>query len=154
MAGIIEAVLTHRYGPARIVDDGPYIERRWLESDEHSTSVLYQDPNFLWDATTSRDLDVLKPIYGDALGGFLLHASLKVATLGTHEFWGLYTIRALQEQVSLCHTERFEPGICFFMDAANVWFYGVKNGVLWCYDAAFDELYEVADVATAPMNYW
>ena len=149
MIGIIESVLTRRYGPPRIADDGPYTERRWLEGSERSTSVLYQAPNLLWDATTSGDLDVLKPIYGDALGGFLLGGSLKAATRGSHEFYGLYTIATLQEQMKLYLTERFEPGISFFMDAANVWFYGVKREVLWCYDSTFDELYEVADVATA-----
>ena len=33
------------------------------------------------------------------------------------------------------------------MDAANVWYYGVKDGQMWVYDLPFDDLDCLGDVA-------
>jgi hypothetical protein len=148
MIGILESILRKRYGSPRVVQNGPLIEYRWNETDESRSSILYKDENFVWGRNSPEELIALKPIYGDAIGGFLLGDSFKVATLGGHELWGLYTLPMIQDLPPIHRALELEPGIGFFMDAANVWFYGAKDGILWEYDEPFDEIWGEVDIAT------
>jgi len=54
--------------------------------------------------------------------------------------FGLYTTRTLQHQPEVRSANLHDPEVCFFMDSANVWFYGVKDCQLYVYDAETEEL--------------
>jgi hypothetical protein len=88
----------------------------------------------------------LAPIYGEFFGGFILPNVLKVATLSNERIWGLYPIDELRDLAPVRRALGLESGINFFMDSANVWYYGVKRSYLYCYDREFDELYSMGSV--------
>jgi len=93
-----------------------------------------------WTDSLRAEYGALEPIYGNARGAFLVKSSLKVATLSGPAEWGLYPIELLREQPEVRFANSIDPDLAFFMDASNVWYYGLKQGQLWCFDAATDEL--------------
>jgi hypothetical protein len=97
----------------------------------------------------SKNLHVgeLEPIYGNFRGGVVLGDWLHIATFARPDIWGLYPIRELQATPQIREALAREPGICYFMDAANVWYYGVRDGELWCYDTDPDEFYSFGPMA-------
>jgi hypothetical protein len=149
MIGILEHILESRYGLPRIISSGPLLEYRWNDSDELRSCVLHKNRSekIDWGRNLSPQRAGLQPIYGDAIGGFLVGDSLKVAMLGAEKLWGLYTLAKIQDLQPVHRALQLEPGISFFMDSANVWYYGAKNGDLWEYDEPFDELNNLGDIA-------
>jgi hypothetical protein len=121
------------------------VEFRWNQEEKGNGSTLYKRLD--WDIQLEREFGELKEVYGDALGGILMGDSLKMATLRGPSIWGIWPIRELHKQIpDVCARE---PGICYFMDASNVWFYGVKRGRLWEYDFAPNELNDIGPIETA-----
>lgn len=138
MTSLIEDVLTERYGVPTIVPGAHVAEYRWNEHSEPLSCLLYKalTPS----ATAEGELNVLRPIYGDVLGGFLLLDSLKLAMLAGPAVYGLHAIDELRAQPEVRDASTLDPDIQFFMDAANVWFYGMKEGELYVYDSETAEL--------------
>ncbi len=138
MSAGIESVLKDRYGDPTIAPGADFLEYRWNEHDEKLTCLLYKAL-----ATSSAGnvkLRALGPVYGDALGGFLLLDSLRLAMLAGPPVYGLYAIDELWAQPEVSDANRLNREIQFFMDAANVWFYGMKEGELYVYDSEAAEL--------------
>lgn len=52
-------------------------------------------------------------------------------------------------QPEVQHALTKDPGINFFMDAYNVWFYGIKGGDLYVFDAEYDELDSLGPIEPA-----
>jgi hypothetical protein len=135
-SGIIENVLTQRYGPPAVSEsDG---ELRWNANEEQLKCILFW--SLSWDTQLRNRFGILKELYGDVRGGSLLGGSLKISQLKGPAIWSLYCIEQLQSQPEVLRAHELDPEICFFMDSANVWFYGVKAGELIVYDAVGDDL--------------
>jgi hypothetical protein len=88
-------------------------------------------------------------IYGDARGGFVIGDSLKLSLLEGPNVFGLHRIEELQGQQEIQRASALDPQIAFFMDSANVWFYGIKAGELFVYDAETAELDSLGPVDSA-----
>jgi len=138
MKGLVELVLKERYGAPTIVLGTQFLEYRWNEKSEPLGCVLFKTIAH----TRRRDVEsrMLEKVYGDALGGLLLLDSLKLAMLTGPSVYGLYGIDELRGQPEVMVANRLDPDVHFFMDAANVWFYGLKNEELHVYDSEMDEL--------------
>lgn len=54
--------------------------------------------------------------------------------------YGLYRLPDLREQLEVRIALSLDPNIEFFMDAANEWYYGIKEGHLYSYEADTQEL--------------
>ena len=136
-----------RYGPPQVVSSGQSLEHRWNADDECRSSVLYVDRE-VQDSERAIQ-EEFRFLYGDYFGGFVIGNSLKLATLGNKHVFGLYTVEELQGQPEVERALAISPGIRFFMDAANVWFYGHKSGQLYVYDAETEELEDMGDIELA-----
>ena len=77
----------------------------------------------------------LRGIYGDIFGGFLIKNTLKAAILLPRKVYGLWNIDELQIQHQVQQALAKDPEIEFFMDAYMVYFYGIKGGRLYVFDA-------------------
>lgn len=136
MVGILEKILTTKYGPPSISQSGNVKDYRWQEHGD--TSILHK--GLLWDDSLRQKYAPLEELYGDAMGGSLLGGILKVTLLRGPESFGLYLMDEFQEQPEVIRAITHDSTISFCMDAANVWFYGVKDEQLFSYDAETDEL--------------
>jgi hypothetical protein len=145
--GILEEIVRKHFGEPRIVASSPFIEARWNDAVETLRCVLYKtcDPA----QEHGRFSLLLRPIYGDAIGATLLRGALKVSMLQGPRVFGLYQIEELQDQPAVRYANARDPNITFFMDSANVWYYGVKEDQLYVYDAAMDELGSLGRIQTA-----
>jgi hypothetical protein len=142
--GILEDALSRLFGAPTIRRQGRLEQHEWRDGPGSPQSVLYKaaDPN------DGRELPAaLAPVYGECLGGSLLDGSLKVALLYGTTF-DLYNLAELAKQPEVRRALAINPQIMFFMDAANVWFYGVTNGDLYVYDAETDELDRLGPIGT------
>jgi hypothetical protein len=138
MVGILEKLLRERYGQASIVASTPLVEYRWNEGADALRCTLYKLPDS--PEEFGEDTAILRPVYGDAAGGFLLGAGLKVSMIRGPRVFGLYQWQELQVVPDVVHADQLDPAICFFMDSANVWFYGLKGDRLYVYDSETGEL--------------
>lgn len=137
MNGLVEEVLAERYGAPTIFADSQFLQYRWNEQIESLTCVLYKAAR---GSTHDGSLGVFGQVYGDAMGGFLLNESLKLAMLACPPVYGLYSVAELRLQPEVRDANQLDHEIQFFMDAANVWFYGFKEGDLYVYDSEVSEL--------------
>lgn len=148
MIGILEETLTRTFGEPRIFSSQALLEFRWNTSEEESCqSVLYKCLDQYHGSPNS--LDHFSYLYGDALGGTMVGDSLKVAMLDGPEVFGLYSIDELQFQKEVRLASRLDGKIDFFMDASNMWFYGIKARELYVYDAETHELDMLGPIALA-----
>ena len=138
MKGLLEILLQKRYGEPKVIASTPLIAYRWNEGAEKLICTIYKYPDRR-QPRNSRSCS-LELLYGDALGGSLLCGALKVSMLDEPKVFGLYRIEELQERPEVRHANSIDPGIGFFMDSANVWFYGAKNDQLFVYDCETEEL--------------
>lgn len=148
MIGIVEDVLTECYGHPRIVRGTRLLEYRWNEHSEASTCLLYK-AIFPGSASDGGELGGIGEIYGDVMGGFLLSDSLKLAMVAGPAVYGLYALDELRMQPEIKDANRLAPDVEFFMDAANVWFYGAKEGELYVYDSETSELTRLGPLGQA-----
>jgi hypothetical protein len=140
MIGAVEMVLAKRYSAPLVVPSEPFTEYRWNDSSEVKQCVLYKE--LVWDEDLVKRWGALEPIYGNCVGGFLIGipSSMKLAMMRGPKLFGLYLIEELQAQPEVRRANSLDPAVCYFMDAANVWFYGSKEDALYVYDSATDEL--------------
>ena len=148
MTGAIEMALTRRYGRPVVVESESFTEHRWNDRSNVNECVLYKD--LVWDKELIKKWDALQSIYGDSVGGFLIGipSSLNVAMMRGPRVFGLYLLEQLQARPEIRRANSIDPAICFFMDAANVWFYGSKGQELYVFDSATEELDSLGMLAT------
>ena len=145
--GIIESVLHEVFGNPHIVSAGAYVEYRWNETRDGVGSVLYKGSSKV--TPTANLANDFAGIYGEFLGGVLLRNVLKVATIHGAKIFGLYRIDELRQQPEVMRASALDPDVNFFMDSANVRYYGFKNSRLYAYDSTNDELSELGHLYTA-----
>jgi hypothetical protein len=145
--GLLERVLTRRYGrPTLSIRDG-MAARCWNTDQPENESVLYV--GMQWRGFLGARFAPLKEIYGDAYGGFLMGDSLRAALLCPRKVYALWNIDEFRMQPEVEHALVKKPGIHFFMDAYNLWYYGVRDGTLYVFDAETDELDSLGPVEQA-----
>jgi len=145
--GLLETVMTRRYGPPinAIVDGLP--AKGWHPDDVDYDTVLYT--GMKWHGWLGTRFASLKEIYGNAIGGFLMKNTLKIAVLAPREIYGLWNIDDLRMQPEVQHALTMDPAIDYFMDEDNVFFYGIKKGELYVYDSETDELDSLGPIEQA-----
>ena len=94
----------------------------------------------------------MKQIYGDSCGGYLIKNSLKAAILLPAKTFGEWNIDDLRIQPEIQCAIAMDPAVDYFMEAHNVWFYGVKRGELYVFDGETDELDPLGPVEEALEN--
>jgi hypothetical protein len=147
MKSIFECILTKRYGLPEIIGSESSIEYWWKRNDESFRSILYAGLD--WSAVENYARNKYQCVYGGFYGGFLIGDSLKIATLANKEIYGLYTLEELQGQLEIGGIHKKDPEIIYFMDAANVWFYGFRDNHLFVYDIETDELDDLGEIESA-----
>ena len=145
--GLFEKILNKRYGKPTISEKGYLIEKIWGKENDDVASVLYVDMKDY--GVTCSCISWLKYLYGDSIGGFLIGNSLKIASLSAKPIFGLYTIYELQKQPEVQKALSIDQNVDFFMDASNVWYYGLKSGELFVYDTETFELDPLGPVEMA-----
>jgi hypothetical protein len=145
--GILEKVLTRRYGPPVPTKIHGLDARCWNPDEFNYASALYI--GMKWDTRLGTRFASLKDIYGDVLGGYLIKNSLNVAALMPREIYGLWRMDQLQMLPAIDRALEIDSDIDFFMDASNVWYYGHKRGDLYEFDSEFDELDSLGPIEPA-----
>ncbi len=136
--GMLENILIRRYGQPIVTTNRGLRAHCWNPDEFDYSTILYIGME--WKEASVLRFASLKEIYGDALGGFLIKNILKVAVLSPQRVYGLWNINDLRMQPEVRHALERDPAIDFFMDAYNVYFYGIKSGQLYVFDAEMDEL--------------
>jgi hypothetical protein len=144
--GIIERILYRRYGQPTPSIESPFIKFTWNTDNPDDECILYMH---MKSNRKGHPYPSVKEIYGDAIGGFLIGDSLKIATLSAEKIWGLPHIDKLRTLDAVQHASIIDPRVDYFMDAANVWYYGVKRGELYVFDSTFDELDSLGPIEPA-----
>lgn len=145
---MIHEVVARRFGSPSVVETIDFIEHRWNEHEPDRKCVLLMD-DLRPELARSAFAPEIADVYGHVVGGFLVGTSMKIATLTSKKVYGLYRIGDLQELPIVRYAAHLDPEIHFFMDSANVWYYGVKAGHLFCFDRATSELDDLGDFAVA-----
>jgi hypothetical protein len=112
--------------------------RCWKPDEWDYDAVLYV--GMQWHGRLGTRFASLKEIYGDACGGYLKKNLLKVALLLPRKIYGVWRIDDLHKLPPIRRALELDPSIVFFMDSANVWYYGHKAGELYVFDTQTDEL--------------
>ncbi len=145
---MIHEILTTRYGKASTVQTDSYVEHRWNDDDDTRRCILFMgEPE--WPFSVLDDLPVLRRIYDGCIAGVLIGDSIRLATLVRREIYGLYSIDQLRRQPEVRRALQLDPDVHYFMDAANVWFYGEKDGRMCVFDGETQELDVLGELAQA-----
>jgi len=102
-----------------------------------------------WHGTLALRFASLHDIYGDAFGGILIKNALKAAILLPRQLFAVWNIDELRMRPAVQHAIARDPAIDYFMDAYNVYFYGIKAGHLYVFDAETDELDSLGPIEPA-----
>jgi len=145
--GLLEKILIQRYGQPKVIIRRGIIAKSWRTPYPDDESLLYL--GMIWKGELGLRFGSLEDIYGDAVGGYLIKNTLKVAVLTDQEIYGLWNINQLRELPAVQYALTKDPGIDYFMDSDNVWYYGIKKGELYVFDAEFDELDSLGPVEPA-----
>jgi len=144
--GILERVLVRRYGQPDETHREGMRAKIWAAGTAFE-SVLYYSAD--WTRLPASKFRVHRPIYGACRGGTLVGSSLKVAMPSYENPFWLYNLHELEERMEVKRAMELDPELSFFMDAANVWYFGHNRGRLFVYDAPFDELDELGELESA-----
>ena len=136
-SGILEAVLENRLGPCRSATNQGFVVKHWRGSKPDRDSVLYVAGESA--RVSSHCFTSVHDIYGDTVGGTLLGGLLRVAMPLQTPVFGLYSLDQLQNQPEVIRASLKRPRATFFMEASNVWFYGLEGDHLCVYDAELAE---------------
>jgi hypothetical protein len=147
LSGVLEQVLTRRYGAPIVQANTECKNLVWNATEEGRKCVLCKPLE--WTTSLRSNCGSLEAIYGKAIGGHLLGDALRVALLSNHGTFSLYSIEELNGQPEVQRANQLSPQTRFFMDAANVWFYGIENDKLIVYDAETDEIDNLGPVDAA-----
>jgi hypothetical protein len=136
--GLLERILTRRYGPPlSCIRDG-MAAKSWNYAHPDDEAVLYM--GMTWKGRPGLYYASLQDIYGDAYGGILIKNTLRAAVLVPRHLFAVWDIDELRELPAVQHALVMDPAIDYFMDAYNVYYYGIKAGDLYVFDAEMDEL--------------
>ncbi len=145
--GLFEKILTRRYGqPVTSIRDG-MPARLWNTHHPDDEAVFYIGMKCLLPSETR--FSSLREIYGDSCGGYLIKNTLEAAILLPQEIYGIWNIDDLGMRPEIQCAIAMDPAINYFMEAHNVWFYGVKRGELYVFDGETDELDPLGPVEEA-----
>jgi hypothetical protein len=145
--GLLERILTRRYGPPISCIRGGLPAKSWNHARPDDEALLYTGMN--WKTRLGIRFAQLQDIYGDTLGGFMVTNTLKVAVLAPHRIYGVWRMDELQMQPEVQHALIMDPSIDYFMDEDNVLFYGIKRGHLYVFDSETDELDSLGQIEPA-----
>jgi hypothetical protein len=148
MTGIVERILTDRFGPG--VEESEregFVVRRWLPKDDPRTSRLF------YSSKERLLIPALEPIYGAAHAGILAGRALKLAIPSSPAPFGVPELRSYLNAPELAGVLAETGDLIFFMDAANVYFYGMSNGEIIEYDAETTELDSLGSPDSAGRRY-
>jgi len=143
----MERILTRRYGQPVTYFRDEMVVRSWNNDHPDDEAVLYT--GMKWEGRLGTRFASLKRIYGEALGGFLIKNILRVAVLVPKKIYGVWRIDELQLLPAVRKALAIDPAIDFFMDAANVEYYGHKAGDLYVFDTETDELDSLGPIEPA-----
>ncbi len=141
--GILERILMRRYGEPELNDKKGTLQKIWRAGTLFVSNLYYSAD---WSKPPASHFRVHQHIYGASCGGTLVDGSLKIAMPSYDTRFEIYNLRELSERPEVQRALELDPDLAFFMDSANVWYYGHKDGKLFVYDAPFDELYERGDL--------
>jgi hypothetical protein len=136
--GLLERILTRRYGQPVTSLEGGLVQQGWNANEPDNSCTLYV--GMKWNTLSGLRFGSLKGIYGNAFGGFLARDVLTVAVVGPREVPGLLPLDEFRMLAPVQYASTLDPAIDFFMDAAGIWYYGIKKGELWVFDTERDEL--------------
>ena len=145
--GLLERILTRRYGPPLTCIRDGMAARCWNIEEPTDEALLYV--GMTWQGERSLRFASLKDIYGDALGGILINNCLKAAIFAPRRLFAVWNIYDLRMQPEVQHALARDPAIEYFMEAFNVYFYGLRGGDLYVFDAETDELDRLGPVEPA-----
>ena len=146
-AGVLERVLTRRYGkPVTSILDGMGA-RVWNPGDDDYEAVLYL--GMKWSGIASLRYASLRDIYGDSFGGVLINNTLKAALLSPRSLFHVRNIEELRMVPAIHYAVVRDPRIDYFMHRDNVLYFGIKNGELYVFDTVTDELDPLGPVEQA-----
>jgi hypothetical protein len=135
MTGIIEQYLCDRLGHwVEEVEQGGLVVRRWLPKEHPMTSRLF------YNSPGGPVVPALQRVYGSAHAGILAGRALKLAAFGPPVPFGVPEAAGYRRAPELVNVFESSGNLVFFMDAANVYFYGMSNGMVVEYDAETGEL--------------
>jgi len=145
--GLLEKMLVRRYGQSvACIRDG-MAAKCWRIDQPDDEAVLYSGME--WRGKLGVRFLSLREIYGDSIGGILIKNCLKAAVLVPREFFAVWNIDELRLRPAVQRAIAKDPAIEFFMEAYNVWFYGIKKGELYVFDAETDELDSLGPIESA-----
>ena len=147
---MIYEILQDKFGaPKNVFRDG--LEWSvWNEDQEDLKCELLRTGNLC-------AMPSLERIYARHCGGSVFGHWGRLATTGTNKLYGLYRLDDLNELPHLAEIRRRRPSLYFFMDAANVWYYGVDGDELFVFDyetEEFDSLGELSAGLRAVIDEW
>ncbi|MEN1681433.1 MAG: hypothetical protein AAGJ46_17775 [Planctomycetota bacterium] len=134
---MLRQILTARFGMPTTYEYAGSVFDRWREGTPEECSVLLPSQALIQNACGGLQFsDLYGDVYGDIYGAFLggETGALKVACRSRHPVYGLRSIEQLNSHPALQEARDLLPGIVYFMDAANVVFYGVIEGKLFAFD--------------------
>jgi hypothetical protein len=144
---MLQRILIRRYGQPKTCIERGLIQECWNAETPDDSSILYI--GMKWNSLAGLRFATLNGIYGNAFGGFLIGDCLKLAVLTPRKIYGLWNMDELRMLPAVQYATTLDPAIDFFMDAANVWYYGIKKGELWVFDAETDELDSLGPIEPA-----
>jgi hypothetical protein len=135
MTGIVEWYLSDRLGPW-VEEAGPngLIVRRWRAKEDPMTSRLF------YGSAEGAVAPALRPVYGSAHAGIIAGRALKLAAFGPPVPFGVPEAGGYHQAPELAGVLAARDDLVFFMDAANVYFYGISDDTVVEYDAETGEL--------------
>ena len=114
--------------------------------DNKKKSVLYTG------GEKSKELEVpseVAGLYGEFIGGTLLSSSVKIALRRQCNMFHLYTLPQLHNRISSDFNHESMADIFFFMEAANIYYYGIRQGEIFVFDAETLDLDSIGPVDNA-----
>ena len=145
--GLLEKILIQRYGQPNLIIRHGMIAKSWRTPYPDDESLLYV--GMKWKGELGARFASLEDIYGDACGGYLVKNMLKVAVIAPRDIYGLWHIDELRSLGAVEHAVSLNPAVDYFMDEANVLYYGIKKGELYVFDTDFDELDSLGPIEPA-----
>ena len=145
--GILERMLIRRYGEPIVAILRGHHAHCWNPDEWDYATVLYM--GMKWEGLLGLRFGSLKEIYGNAFGGYLIKNDLRAAALHSRAVSGVWNIDNLRMQPEVQHALVRDPTIDYFMEASNVWFYGIKAGDLYVFDSEMDELDSLGPIEPA-----
>jgi hypothetical protein len=144
---VLYSLLCRIFGNPNTADLEEFIEFTWNNHGDNMLCILYKkhDAYIVNDAIPL----VLQTVYGDFVGGMLLRGVLKVAFVAPVSVYGFYAIGELNRQPEVTRASLLDSEVLYFMDSANIWFYGIKNESLYCYDSDTDELEQLGPIESS-----